>query len=503
MYSESSNSGRIEARKALSHDSSKGVGRRIRRTEVPRNLSCVSRHGGLGLVPSEVMNEEGIVQDIRNRAAELKAELADFVLEAEDDLATALERFSAENLIKQDHPDMNRQLFVVDRFLVEGQVGEDTPIDRFIQAHPTLAQGDRTLLQHWPRGFMGLFAIAQRSEDRFMLRNWTTHKEYEVMPLDAAQWEKMARLKENDIVLTQIVPLTETTWMIFGAWVALGRLGKPKLAVAIGNFKNNYRAHLYSDAPELLEEAWQSVVQYHEDFVEFFGQDEVTLSGKALGQKLGELQQQTAQRRMEAAGLNSDQSFEEMAAAAGVTEADIEETASAIGTDQQTIRRVMEASTRSKMVSPEIELPPHLKHESQVTAVSHPRWGQVFLTSYPRLKAILESSEGAAHPDAASLLKQCLQDKDMNAFLWQRLAAEYPEPLEALVRQAGDRPNFQLPQDLEAWLSEHNKPLEPNLPETASVPLHLHNLFQDAVLEVNQSSSKSKTKKKTGMGFQR
>lgn len=443
------------------------------------------------------------MQEIWTKAAALKAELLDFVLDAEDDVATELERFSAAQLVKHDYPDMNRQRFVVDRFLVEGRVGEDTPIDRFVQAHPDLSLGDRALLDGWKRAYMGLFAIAQRSEDHLELRNWITDKTYSVYQLDVSQWEAMARLKENDIILTQIAPVTDTDWMIFGAWVSLGRLGKPKLAVAIGNFKNNYRTHLYSDAPDLLEEAWRSVEQYHQDFVDFFGEDEVTLPGKELGQKLGELQKQTTERAMAAAGLDPNKSFDEMAAAAGVTDEDLDEAAQAMGTDQKTVRRLMETSTAAKMVSPEIELPPHLKHEPQVTALSHPRWGQVFLTSYPKLKAILTSTEGADHTEAEQAFRRCLNDSNMNTYVWQRLAATYPEPLEQLLQRVSDRPNFRIKRDLNDWLVEQNKTLEPELPETASVPLHLHTLFQEAVLEVNPSSSKGKAKKKSGTGFQR
>ncbi|MBF2079516.1 MAG: hypothetical protein IGR76_13620 [Synechococcales cyanobacterium T60_A2020_003] len=446
------------------------------------------------------------MQDIRTRAATLKQELLDFVLDAEDDGAIALEQFSAAQLVKQNYPDMNRQTFVVDRFLVEGRVGDDSPIDCFIQAHADLSADDRTLLTGWKRAFMGLFAITQLFDDHVELRNWTTDKSYTVYPLDDPQWAAMARLKENDILLTQIAPLTDQDWMMFGPWVSLGRLGKPKLAVAIGNFKNNYRAYLYSDAPELLEEAWRSVERYHADFVEFFGSDEVTLSGKELGQKLGELQQQTAQRSLKAAGIDENQSFDDIAAAAGVTDEELDEAASALGTDQKTMRRLMERSTKPQMASPEIALPPHLKHEPQVTALSHPRWGQVFLTSYPKLTTVLE----AFQPDdadmissAESALRRCMEDGDMNAYLWHRLAETYPKPLEQILRRVSGNSTFQIAQDLDTWLTEQNKPLTPDLPETASVPLHLHTLFQDAVLEVNPSSSKGKTKKKTGTGFQR
>jgi hypothetical protein len=68
-----------------------------------------------------------------------------------------------------------------------------------------------------------------------------------------------------------------------------------------------------------------------------------------------------------------------------------------------------------------------------------------------------------------------------------------------------ERPQFKLDSDLEPLLQEYNKPIEPELPEIASVPIHLHNLFEEAFVEVNKSSSKTKggSKKKTGFGLKK
>jgi len=63
------------------------------------------------------------------------------------------------------------------------------------------------------------------------------------------------------------------------------------------------------------------------------------------------------------------------------------------------------------------------------------------------------------------------------------------------------RPNFQLDRDLDALLQEFNKPTEPELPEIASVPLHLDNLFQAAVAEVDKTKSKSNSKRRQVSAF--
>jgi hypothetical protein len=110
-------------------------------------------------------------------------------------------------------------------------------------------------------------------------------------------------------LLTRIAPVTEDYWMFSGPCIPMGALGKPKLAVAIGNFKDNYKPFLYSDASDLLEEAWNSVERYHQDFLDFFGSDEVTLSGYQLSKKIAEFQEVLTKKRLAEAGIDESKSL--------------------------------------------------------------------------------------------------------------------------------------------------------------------------------------------------
>jgi hypothetical protein len=440
---------------------------------------------------------------VLQRSQELKEALTDFVLDADGDLAVALESFSAEQLTRSQQQNMHQRTLVVDRFITEGRVGNQTPIDLFLKSHADLSASDRQLLQGWQRSFVGLFAITQILTDGFELMNWTTAKHYRVHSHPASASQDTERLKEGEILLTQIAPITETDWIFFSPWTALGRLGKPKLAVAIGNFRDNYKKHLYSDAPDLLDEAWKSVERYHDDFVDFFGDEEVTLSGYELGKKLTEFQDKLTQKSFEAAGIDRSKTLEEIAEAAGVSEEELAEAAEAMGTDQQTIAQAWKAQSKTKMAAPQVELPAHLKKAEQVTALSHPKWGQMFLPAYDSLQKLLEADDWTTVPNAAESIRRALEDKEMNAFVWRRLAQRHPQSLETILRAVFARPEFKLEQDLDALLQSYHKPLEPELPDIASVPMHLHELFQEAVVEVNKNKSKTKPKKKTATGFQR
>jgi hypothetical protein len=464
------------------------------------------------------------------RSQSLQQRLLDFVMDAEGELAVALERFSADNSARAQQQGLHQRQLVINRFLVEGRVDNRSPIDLFIAQATDLSSGDRVLLQQWQRAFIGLFELIEYSSDQLVLMNWTTAKRYSIQ-LTKDERSQAARLKPGEILLTQIAPLTEHIWMVFSPWTMLGKLGKPKLAVAIGNFKQAYKSHLYSDAPELLAEAWRSVAQYHQYFLDFFESDEVTLSGHHLGKKLAAFQTYISQQQLEKSGIDPSRSLAELADETGTSQTELAEVAEALGADAQAVDQLLSQKPAATMAAPQVELPPHLKQAETVTALSHPHWGQLFLPTYAAFQALLErddegirqsqsqrKSNSDSHPQSKPqsksqpelqpgardrLIRQFLENPETNWFVWHRLAERYPTQLERLLQDFLQRP-FELRRDLDGLLQEFGKPSTPELPEIASVPLHLHTLFQDAVLEVSKEKSKAKGKKpKAAIGFQR
>lgn len=436
------------------------------------------------------------------RSHQLKRALVDFVLDAEGELAKALEAYAAEQL-RRKRGDSVQQDAIIDTFLTEGEVGDKTPIDLFLDSESELTPSDRQLINSWRRSFTGLFAVIRVLSDGFELQNWLTAKTYIVKPNNPETFKEVSRFKEGDILLTRVAPVTETYWVFSGPCTLMGKLGKPKLAVAIGNFKDNYKNSLYGDAPELLEEAWRSVAEYHKQFIEFFGSDEVTMPGYQLNKKVTEFQKQMMQQRMAAAGIDDSKPLAQIAEEAGMDEEEIQAAAVEAGADSKVVSQLFDRQSTTKMVMPKVELPAELRKAEQVTALSHPRWGQMFLPTYGQFKSLLEAEDWQSIEGSEKLIRYYLENSTINSFIWQRLAQQYPRQLEKVLQTVLERPNFRVDRDLAALLQEFNKPVEPELPETASVPLHLHNLFEDAVAELNKSKSKSKGKKKTGFGFQK
>jgi hypothetical protein len=442
------------------------------------------------------------VDEMLERAWTLKQNLIDFVLDAEGELAVALEAYAAARSTGERY-DIAQQNQVIDSFTVEGKVADTTPIDLFVESQPDLTHNDRSLLESWRhRSFTGLFEITQLFPDRFELMNWLTAKHYIVKPNSPNLLAEMSRFKLGEILRARIAPLTDDWWILSSSPIQMGKLGKPKLAVAIGNFKQNHKQNLYSDAPELLEQAWQSVEHYHEDFTEFFGSEELTLSGYHLNKQLAEFQEFITKKRLADIGIDESKSLADIVEDAGVDPEEVKAVAiAAAGADVKAVEVMLDSNASSKMVMPKVELPDRFKKAEQVTALSHPRWGQTFLSTYAQFTEMLAAEDFSTVPGYEKLVRNYLEDPAINAGIWQRLAKVNPAKLEQILQTVLQRTNFQLDRDLDALLQEFKKPLEPELPEIASVPVHLHNLFQEALGEVNKSKSKPQEKKKSSKGF--
>ena len=445
------------------------------------------------------------------QAQSLSQALLDFVLDAEGEIASALEAFTAEKLktlsngLFRDSAQIDA---AVEMFAMQESVGGRSVLEWFLE-DGDFSESDQALVRSWSRSFIGLFAVEQKTAELYTLRNWLTDKTYTVQASqNPAELDAMKRIGPGDIVLTRILPMDEQ-WMFSGPKGLLGKLGKPKLAVAIGNFKDHHKDSLYADAPELLDAAWFSVEVGHQTFIDFFGSEEVTLPSHQLSQKLTDYQTAATQAQLKSAGIGEGASLKDLMSQVGL---DTEELASELpaGVSEKMVSQALEKASSPNMVAPPIEIPIHLKQAESVTVLAHPRWGQVFLTDYESVKKILadqsaQTASGNLEEDNKKI-HQLLENPEAKAFVWQRLAQEYPEQLEQTLRRVFARSDFKMNRDLEPLLKEFNKSLIPNLPETASVPQHLHDLFQAAFSEVHRSQSKDRAKgpaqKKSG-GFGR
>lgn len=434
------------------------------------------------------------MQEKIERALYLKDKLVNFIYNAEGEIAIALESFAAEKGKKNSYG-IKQQNLTIDLFTIEEIVNQQTPVDLFLASANNLDSQDIESIKLWKNNFIGLFEIQSIQNNCYQLMNWLTAKSYQVYGHNQMLEKETSRWQPGEIILTIIAPINNTEWFFFSDRIIKGRLSKPKLAVAIGEFRDNYLDFLYADAPELLEQAWESVAVYHQEFVDYFGDDQLTLPGYKLNQKIGELQQKMSQKKLAEAGIDTNKSLSEMLSASGTDEAEFSETATDLGVDAKALNKIIANKEKLSMVTPKIDLPPEIKQADSVTVFSDPKWGQIFLPNFDRFTNLLSNPVEDIR-EQLLLTGKYLKQSEANYYVWQQLRQKYPSKIERMLQEYLEKDNFALDHDLDNLLLEYNKPATPDLPAIASVPMHLNNLFEEAVEQVQKNKSKTKKKKK-------
>ncbi|NEQ29029.1 MAG: hypothetical protein F6K28_60835, partial [Microcoleus sp. SIO2G3] len=243
-----------------------------------------------------------------------------------------------------------------------------------------------------------------------------------------------------------------------------------------------------------------SVVKYHDAFLEFFGSDEVTMPGYELNKKMNDFSALLSKRQLAEAGIDESKSIADLMSESDMSESELADAAEEAGVSAAEITQALKnPQAAAKMMAPQVQLPDSIKKAESVTVLAHPRWGQMLLPHHAKMQAILAADDWRSVEGAEKIVRHYLDDPGINLFVWQRLAEHYPQSIERVLRDVLNRPDFQLA-DLEAVLAQQGKSIEPDLPEIASVPMHLHTLFEEAIGEVNKSKPKSKKPQKTGFG---
>lgn len=438
------------------------------------------------------------MQENIERALQLKQRLIDFVYDAEGEMAIALESYAAKKG-KQNSYGIKQQNLTIDLFITTETIGDQTSLDIFLASAKDLTSQYIELINLWQKNFIGLFEIQEITDNYYQLFNWLTAKTYKVYGHDAMPEKEISRWQPGEIILTILAPINNNEWFFFSDRIIKGRLSQPKLAVAIGEFRDNYPNFLYADAPELLEQAWDSVAVYHDDFVDYMGSDRITLPGYKLNQKIAELQQKMSQKKLADAGIDSDKSLSEMLAESGTSEAEFAETAGDLGIDAKAVTNT--ANRKLSMMTPKVDLPTAIKQAESVTVFSEPRWGQMFLPNFIKFTDLLGSEKpetlGETFYEASlPFISKYLEQIEANYYVWQQLKQGYPEMLEKLLQNYCHNNDFNLEVDLDKLLLKYNKPSTPQLPSIASVPIHLNDLFETAVAQVQKNKSPTKKKKK-------
>jgi hypothetical protein len=295
-----------------------------------------------------------------------------------------------------------------------------TVVDRFVASRPGLTAADREMLLSWRDPVEGIFEIRGRDGDAVILLNLLDDLEYRT-------YSNMGRtafrsLPRDGFVNARLVPIGPVpgAWLVSGTMSIYrksdgGWLAKVALELA------TKRPELVFRNPERVEQGWQQMREYRAAFVAFFGGDELVLPP-------GEAEER----------LNAYYRHQQEAALA-----------------RRPARR--RPPNLPGLDVPAFEFPPGLRDAGSVGIIYDETDGLNFYNEYGMLRDLFGQPALAADKRYADVLRGYLRSETIAPLPLQRLAAAYPDTVDAVFRKILRRRDFTWTEHGEALMRRRKK----------------------------------------------
>ena len=309
----------------------------------------------------------------------------------------------------------------IDRFTLQYRLPDgQTVVDRFVASRPDLEATDREMLLSWRDPVEGIFEIRGRDGDAIILLNLLDDLEYRTYSnMGRAAFRSLPRDGFVDARLVPIGPVPGA-WLVSGTMSIYrksdgGWLAKVALELA------TTRPELVFRNPERVEQGWQQMREYRAAFVAFFGGDELVLPP-------GEAEER----------LNAYYRHQQEAALA-----------------RRPARR--RPPNLPGLDVPAFEFPPGLRDAGSVGIIYDETDGLNFYNEYGMLRDLFGQPALAADKRYADVLRGYLRSETIAPLPLQRLAAAYPDTVDAVFRKILRRRDFTWTEHGEALMRRRKK----------------------------------------------
>ena len=358
--------------------------------------------------------------DLLNRADYLKCRLLEFSnekrFEKERNKAW-LERFRSKDIaIHYQEEYIN----FIDYFILEWKLPRGgTVADVFIKKDKNITEEDKNIIIKWKKIISSIFQIKKTGKDTLVLFNLVNNKEYTVI----VQPDLISRIKKGDFLLARIIPLNEY-YMFSGGTNMIAEKYKLQVYQLVIDFLKRCPSAVFIDNEGDIEEAYLLQAEEYDDFIEFFGSDEIILSGKELEEKLKEFYHYRYFQKKEHKSKKTKA--------------------------EQFLKKYGHLPTL-----PALNLPSRLLSTEEVGVIYDKKEGLNFFAWYGVFKAIFEVSDFEEIPGYKDLVMSYLTSPSISSLPFIRISQTHKENMENVFRVILNKENFSIPKDLDNILKKY------------------------------------------------
>jgi hypothetical protein len=348
------------------------------------------------------------------RSAELKRDLVGFAQ------GPRFERSLTAALLEAAGPegelDEADAIRIIDRFALQHRLPDGkTVVDRFVASRPDLTETDREMLLGWRDPVEGIFEVLRKDRDAVILLNLVDDLEYRT-------YSNMGRaalrpLPRGDFAYARLVPIGPApgAWLVSGSISSYRKSGAAQIAQVALELATKQPELVFRN-PEKIEQGWRQMREDRAAFVEYFGGDELILPPAEAEER-----------------LNAYYRHQQEAALA-----------------RQPARR--RQRNLPGVDVPALKFPPELADADTIGIIFDVTDGLNFYNEYGMLRDLFANPALAADKRYADVLRGYLRSETIAPLPFRRLAAAYPDNVDAVFRKILRKPNFTWAEHGEALL---------------------------------------------------
>lgn len=350
-------------------------------------------------------------------------------------IAYALENYrsiydSLEAEIYPDSPTELERLALQDWFALEYILPNHRTILSHFISESTL-ETEIIIAQQWGIVLHGVFHVRQiLGDNHFELMNLVNDVAYTV----ASNPDDELVLEKGEYILARLIP-HQDYHLFSGVIDRLATRKKNELYELVSEIQLTDPKMAFIDNLDRIEMAYQIQRDEREDFITFFGADEILINGSELEDKMKEFYHyRFFQKKQD---------------------------------DGNTIAKTFQDRYHQSPLPPQFDFIENLEHEKEIGVIYDATEGLVLLLKYGRFLEIFQREDFKRIKNFKQLVCGYLDDNNISSLPFRRMAQKYPEQSVEVYKAVLKRKYFRLDKDLPK-LIERYKPMEQLIQATPS-----------------------------------
>ncbi|HEY9840209.1 MAG: hypothetical protein ACAI44_20255 [Candidatus Sericytochromatia bacterium] len=353
------------------------------------------------------------------RAYQVKHKLLEYGLEAfAADYAGIRAQIYAERELGSDEETALRDWFVLEHQLPDHR----SVLSHFIDCCTDGA--DQVIAEQWGIVIEGVFHVrALLANNHFELMNLVNDVEYTV----AGNPEELLALEKGEYIHARLLA-HQDHHMFTGVIDRLPTRKKNEIYELVAEIQLHNPKMAFIDNMDRIAMAYRIQQDELQDFIAFFGDDEIVLSGRELNEKMREFYHyRFFQKKQHDSG--------------------------------NTIAKVFQDRYHQPPLPPHFDFLENLQSEPDIGVIYDKTEGMVFLLHYGRFREVFSQPGFRKNKQYRQILQAYLEDGNISSLPFRRMAERYPAQTAEVFKALLKRKKFDISKDLQALIRRY-KPME-------------------------------------------